>query len=110
MQVEPELRDKMVSSATPVFFLLNTEEDLRLWSASSNICAVLESRMLLLLVRGYNHKGVRNISDTYLIHLSCCYGLLELLDKGLDFVALEVVHIGSRVYSIMSQTNRLLTL
>ena len=55
MQVEPMLRLRTVSSAVPVFLRRITEEDLRLYSASSNMFAVLSLRMLLLRDI-YNHK------------------------------------------------------
>ena len=45
----PGLRLKVVSSAVPVLRRRNTEEDLLLYRASSNMLAVLESKILLLL-------------------------------------------------------------
>jgi hypothetical protein len=51
MQAAPWFRESTVSSAVPVFRLRMIEEDLRLYKASSNKCAVLESKILLLRLR-----------------------------------------------------------
>jgi len=51
MQAAPEFLESTVSSAVPVFRLRMIEEDLRLCKASSNKCAVLESKILLLRLR-----------------------------------------------------------
>ena len=48
MHAAPILRLKMVSEAVPVFLRRMTEDDLRLWSASSNMFAVLSLSIVVL--------------------------------------------------------------
>ena len=55
MQAAPEFLESTVSLAVSVFRLRMIEEDLRLYKASSNVCAVLESKILLLRLRVFDY-------------------------------------------------------
>jgi len=116
IQAQPIFLLKMVSSAVPVFLLRMTEDERRLWSASSNMLAALSFSILLLLFIYY----IKKMADKYIVcmllkvkiinHIiSFCYYLPRYLRKRqvpwnfwhlLNFISSEVVNIRCSIYDI----------
>ena len=104
MQAAPEFLERMVSSAVPVLRLRMIDEDLRLYKASSNICAVLESKILLLRPLYVQNADAlaslinRKLAATYFVEATTGHIVLKLLDQLFDLVPSEVVNVRRSVY------------
>jgi hypothetical protein len=99
----PEFLERMVSSAVPVLRLRMIDDDLRLYKASSNICAVLESKILLLRPDYVQNADVlasqitNKLAATYVVEPATGNIVLEFLDQLFNLVTSEVVNVRRRV-------------
>ena len=104
MQAAPEFLERTVSSAVPVLRLRMIEDDLRLYKASSNICAVLESKILLLRPDYVQNADalassiIKKLAATYFVEHATGHIVLKLLDQLFDLVPSEVVNIRRGIY------------